>query len=75
LRLISLLIVDGARFRFPAIQRIDCLQAMPRDISSRSAGVSDMSDLFLGEGRIPPVGAKTVKIEDEPLSNILPIEL
>jgi hypothetical protein len=75
LRWISLLMVEGERFRRAAIQRIDRLQAMPLDISSRSAGVSDMPDLFLGTGRIPPVGANTVKIEDDPRSNSRPIAL
>jgi hypothetical protein len=51
----SRLIVDAARPRCAAITRSDNPAAMPREISSRSAGDSRTSHRRMGAGRIPPV--------------------
>src|SRR6266513_2289202 len=56
LRLISRLIVDGARPNARAIERTDRLATRPREISSRSAKLRASRDLRRAEGLIPPLG-------------------
>jgi hypothetical protein len=55
LRLISRLIVDGARSRFLAMVRIESPATIEREISSRSASVNVVLDRMRGGGRIPPL--------------------
>ncbi len=61
----SRLIVEGARFRFCAIERNDCFVTRPREISSRSMRLKAHLDRLRSAGRIPPVRAKCGKIEDD----------
>jgi hypothetical protein len=58
LRSISRLTVEGERPRKPAIERIDCPTAIPREISSRSASVNDNLERARSAGRIPPDGLR-----------------
>jgi hypothetical protein len=47
--------VDGARPRINAIERIENPAAMAREISSRSASVSAIEERHRSGGRMPPV--------------------
>ena len=61
----SRLIVEGDRFRFCAIERIDCFVTSPREISSRPVRLKAYRDRVRSAGLIPPVRAKCGKIEDD----------
>lgn len=67
--------VEGERFTVVAISRIEFPETSPRDISSRSESVNAKQERLRGLGRIPPVGDKIPKTEDDSLSNERPIEL
>src|ERR1700712_5786344 len=54
LRSISRPIVDGARFRLAAMRFEDQFALSPREIASRSSGLSARGERFLGGGAIPP---------------------
>jgi hypothetical protein len=54
LRLISRVIVEGARPRLVAINRHEAPAANPREISSRSANDNARDERIRGAGRIPP---------------------
>ena len=61
---INRLIVDGARPREVAIERIEWPTATARDISSRSAKLSANRERRRGAGRIPPVSARMRSIDE-----------
>jgi len=75
LRLISRLIVDGARLSRLAIERRDAPMLSPREVSSRFDKVSAWRDCLRAGGRIPPARDKSGWIEEESLSNNRPMEL
>jgi hypothetical protein len=56
--------VDGARPRDAAIDRIDWPATTARDISSRSASVNASLDRHRCAGRIPPDAAKIGSIDE-----------
>ena len=59
---------------FFAIDRMDRPVATPRDMSSLSDKVSASLERFRTGGRMPPVGASILKIDDDGLSNNRPID-
>src|ERR1700685_2201887 len=59
----SRLTVEAARFIRLAISRIDESEAIPREISSRSARVRARGDRRRAAGRIPPRGNKTDRMQ------------
>ena len=59
----SRLTVEAARFIRLAISRIDESEAIPREISSRSARVRARGDRRRAAGRIPPRGSKTDRMQ------------
>src|ERR1700733_4372102 len=59
----SRLTVEAARFIRLAISRIDESEAIPREISSRSARVRARGDRRRAAGRIPPCGNKTDRMQ------------
>ena len=56
--------VDSARRRDVAIERIEWPAEMARDISSRSGKVSANLERQRGAGRIPPVSARMRSIDE-----------
>jgi hypothetical protein len=73
LRATSRLIVEGARPRAAPMARMDLPATRPREISSRSGSESASLDRVRGGGRMPPLGARTEKIEEWPRSNRRPM--
>ena len=57
-----------------AIERIDKSATVPREISYRSVSVSANWDRLRIGGRMPPVGANMLKIEEDGRSNNRPID-
>src|SRR5262249_54997573 len=74
LRSISRLTVEGARSSLLAILRKEGPCASPRDISSRSTSVSASLERRRSGGRMPPVGQRCAKIDDELLPKTRPID-
>src|SRR5271169_1743129 len=72
-RATSRLTVDAARSRCLAISRIDEPEAIPREISSRSASVSTSSDRRRAAGTIPPCCSTRNRMDECPLPNARPI--
>src|SRR5208282_503841 len=72
-RATSRLTVDAARSRPLAISRIDEPQAIPREMSSRSASVSVRSDRRRAAGTIPPCCSTRKRMDECPLPNARPI--
>jgi hypothetical protein len=66
LRVISRLIVDGARPSVVAIERSDWPATRPRDISSRSAIVGASLERIRRGGRMPPVCDRMFCIDEWP---------
>ena len=62
-RTISRLTVETARFIRLAVSRIDEPEAIPREISSRSARVRARRDRRRAAGRIPPRGNNTDRMQ------------
>ena len=62
-RMTSRLTVEAARFIRLAVSRIDESEAIPREISSRSARVRARGDRRRAAGRIPPRGNKTDRMQ------------
>src|SRR5215475_5490990 len=62
-RATSRLTVEAARSRRLAISRIDEPEAIPREISSRSASVSASRERRRATGGMPPRGSNTARIE------------
>ena len=75
LHLISRLIVEGERFKCLAIERMDKSATALLEISSRSERVRTRLDRLRIGGRMPPVGANMLKIEEDGRSNNRPIEV
>ena len=75
MRLILRLIVEGGRFKYLAIERMDKSATAPLEISSYSDRVRALLDGLRRSGRMPPVGANILKIEEEGRSNNRPIEV
>jgi hypothetical protein len=73
LRLISRLIVDGARPSAAAIERIEWPATSARDTSSRSAKVKARTDRRRVGGRIPSVAARIPRTDEWCRSNSLAI--
>src|SRR3984957_6949934 len=69
----SRLTVEAARFIRLAISRIDESEAIPREISSRSARGRARGDRRRAAGRIPPRGNKTDRMQPCSLPKARPI--
>jgi hypothetical protein len=72
-RAISRLTVEAARARRRAISRIEEPEAIPREISSRSASVSANRERRRGAGEMPPRGNNTARMQLCGLSKARPI--
>jgi hypothetical protein len=66
--------VDGDRPSLRAIDRKEHRVLSPRDISSRSPGLSTIGARSRSAGRMPPAGEITEKTEEDPRSNRRPID-
>ena len=71
----SRLTVEGGPSSREAIARMLRPLASPREISSRSRSDSEVSRRFLLAGEMPPVAARTPKIEAACFPSVLPISL